>query len=82
MSVSKILENWEDYDDKKKKKGDANFFACTEDWEVEYLLDKIQRVYPGLSRGDIKAAIASCCKQVGSPRPRREFVECVYSKLF
>ena len=77
-----ILESdWSDYDDRKKKKGDANFFACTEDWEVDYLLKKIRRIYPQYREADILLAIQTCCKTIPAPRPRVTFVQCVIQTL-
>lgn len=82
MSVHKVLnEEWSEYDDPKKKHTDANFFACTEDWEVRYLVDKIKKHNPEFSHDQIRAAIADCCKTLKPPHPRKAFVECVMSRL-
>jgi hypothetical protein len=81
MAKHPIYEDWSDYDDKKKKKGDARFFACTEEWEVDYLKNKIKRLYPALAESDILKAIEACCKTLGAPRPREEFVDCVLRRL-
>jgi hypothetical protein len=82
MSAQTILnEDWSDYDNKKKKGTDAKFFSCNEDWEVDYLKQKIKKAFPGLSESFILDAIASCCDRVPAPRPRKAFVECVMIKL-
>ena len=82
MPVHKILQDdWSDYDDKKKKHADARDFACTEDWEVKYLIEKIAKHFPNLSHDEIKKAISSCCASTRAPHPRKEFVACVMSKL-
>lgn len=78
----KILnENWSDYDNKKKRYIDRFFFACEETWEVDYLVSKIRKNYPSKSESAIRAAIASCCREVSAPRPRDKFVRCVMSKI-
>jgi hypothetical protein len=81
MSLNNISEDWSDYDDKKKKSKDAQYFSCSEEWEVNYLVNKIKNVYPKLTRETIKDAIQDCCKSVKTPRPRKEFINCVLSKL-
>lgn len=83
MSVKKILEeDWSEYDDRKiRDKRDSKDFACTEVWEVDYLKDKIKKHYPKLSDADILAAIKACCSTIGSPHPRKKFVECVATRL-
>jgi hypothetical protein len=81
MSLATIMENWSEYDNKKKKSEDSRFFACTESWEVEYLISRITKVYPYKSKESIKAVIEACCKQINAPRPREKFVQCVLTRL-
>lgn len=81
MTIDKVLEDWKDYDDKKKKVGDARYFACTETWEVDYLAKKIKKAYIWLSEEKIKNAIQTCCRTVAAPHPRKTFVQCVLAKL-
>jgi hypothetical protein len=81
MSLLRVLEDWADYDDRKKKGEDARYFSCTEPWEVEYLARKIQGIYPTFMSDKIKVAIRSCCESVKAPRPRKEMVECVLRRL-
>lgn len=76
-----LNEDWSDYDDRKKKRTDAQFFSCEESWEREYLLRKIRRVYSQYSEATITAAISACCVEVRGPRPRKAFVECVMRRL-
>lgn len=76
-----LSEDWSDYDNKKKKKEDAWFFACTEDWEPEYLVNKIRKRHPEKTKDEIMDAIRLCCKSVPAPRPRDKFVECVMNRL-
>lgn len=76
-----LNEDWSDYDNRKLKGVDARYFSCEEEWERNYLVRKIRKFYPQYSETAIQAAIASCCKQVPAPRPRKQFVECVMSKL-
>jgi hypothetical protein len=82
MPANKILnEDWSEYDDRKKKHTDANFFACTEDWEVKYLIQKISKNFPQFSTDQIKKTISDCCETTKAPHPRKAFVDCVMSKL-
>jgi hypothetical protein len=83
MATEKILnENWDDYDNKKiRDNRDARFFACTESWEVDYLVKKIKKLYLNLSEEQIRVAIKSCCLSILAPHPRRTFVKCVVDKL-
>jgi len=76
-----LIEDWSDYDDRKKKRTDALFFSCEESWEREYLVRKIRKVYPLYTESAVIAAIAACCVEVPAPRPRKNFVECVMQRL-
>ncbi len=80
--LQKVLnEDWSDYDNRKKKSTDAHFFSCEESWERDYLTQKIHRLYPHYSEAAITAAIAACCLEIRTPRPRKTFVECVMRRL-
>ncbi len=83
MSAKKILDgDWSVYDDHKKRGGsDHRDFACTEKWEVDYLVEKIRKQHPEVGTDTIREAIKACCKQIGSPHPRPAFVECVMKRL-
>lgn len=84
MSIHTVLytEDWSDYDDRKRRGGsDRNNFACTESWEVDYLVRKISNQHPSVPADTIKAAIAACCSQLRAPHPRATFVECVLRRL-
>lgn len=77
-----LNEDWSDYDNRKiRDRRDAKDFACTETWEVDYLVLKIRKVYPTYSEVTVRNAIAACCKRVGAPHPRKAFVECVMQNL-
>ncbi len=77
-----LNEDWSDYDNRKiRDSRDARFFACTETWELDYLVNKIRKVYPQYSEYIIRITITTCCRTVGSPHPRWEFVECVIRRL-
>ena len=82
MSVHKVLqEDWSEYDDKKKKHADARDFACTEEWEVDYLVKKIKKHFSQFSDEQIRKAIKECCASTKPPHPRNTFVECVVNRL-
>lgn len=83
MSAAHVLqEDWRDYDDRKiRDRRDSKDFACTEQWEVDYLVGKILKTHPGVSDAAARQAITDCCKRVGAPHPRPAFVECVMKGL-
>lgn len=81
MAHEVLDQDWSEYDNRKKKYADANFFACTELWERKYLIQKIRIVYHQYSESSILAAINGCCREVGAPHPRKDFIECVMKKL-
>jgi len=72
----KILnEDWSDYDNKKIiGKADRNKFSCTENWEVNYLIDKIHSAHPNYTKQKIQTAIRMACMASKSPHPREMFV--------
>lgn len=82
MSTQAVLnEDWSEYDDRKRRGGsDRNDFACTESWEVDYLVRKIRK-HHDVSEARVRAAITSCCSEIRAPRPRAKFVTCVMQKL-
>ena len=81
MNLTKVLENWSDYDNRKKKYADARFFSCTETWEVDYLVKKIKEGFPLQAEGNVKKAIEECCRALRAPHPRDQFVTCVLQRL-
>jgi hypothetical protein len=82
MPQKVLNEDWSDYDNRKiRDLRDAKDFACTESWEVDYLVSKIRKVYPTYNENTIRNAISSCCRTVGAPHPRKAFVECVMQRL-
>lgn len=77
-----LNEDWEDYDNKKiRDKRDGRFFSCEEEWEVDYLVKKIRKHLATKTEAEIREAIAKCCQTVKAPRPREEFVKCVFNRL-
>jgi hypothetical protein len=81
MSLHAVLEDWSDYDDRKKKSGDAHYFACTEGWEVLYLVDKIHSTYGYVDRLAIREAVRHFCAISHGPHPRKLFVTSVLNRL-
>lgn len=77
--ILEILENWNDYEIKKRKR--MILFDCGERWEREYLIDKIHQHIPERSKEDILQAIYSCCRSISSPAPRDMFIKTVLRRL-
>jgi hypothetical protein len=76
-----IFEDWEDYENLKKKGEDINLFSCNEKWEVRYLREKIKKHFPNLPAKDIKDAIEYCCQTASPPYPRKLFVKYVMGRF-
>lgn len=83
MSGLRILnENWEDYNNRKiRENHDPLSFMCKEKWEVDFLIEKIRRIYSHFPEELIKNAIKACCNNIERPRPRKDFVNCVMIRL-
>ena len=82
MSGIKILkENWQDYNDRKiRENHDPEVFSCKENWEIDFLVTKIRRLYRHFSEDLIKNAI-NACSRANDQRPRKDFVNCVMMRL-
>jgi len=77
-----LNEDWSNYDNRKiRDSRDSRFFSCEEQWEVDYLLEKVHRHLTHKTEAEIKDAILKCCKIIKTPRPRSEFVKCVFDRL-
>jgi len=83
MSTQLILsEDWSEYDNLKIRGGsDHRKFSCSESWERRYLIDKIHKRFPAVSKEKIEAAINACCNESNLSRERPVFVECVMRRL-
>ena len=73
--------NWNDLDDKLKRKHDKNYVSCDEDYELQTVRDFVKDEFNGFSDQDIKKAVQSCCKSTEAPHPRKEFLKCVVNLL-
>jgi len=82
MLYKLILEDWAEYDAKKKQaKQNTKNFNCTEAWERIYLTQKIKQHHPSIDDKDIATAIRECCVALNAPHPRESFVRFVCLKL-
>lgn len=81
MPEKVLQDDWSVYDNRKRRRADRFFFSCGEPWELNYLADKILKIYPSISEQAIRNAIDSCCKKMERPRPRDKFVRCVMHRL-
>jgi hypothetical protein len=80
MPLKILSQDWSDYE-RRKDGEDVMVFACEVSWEVDFLVDMIQKVYPSNSEASIRIAIAACCLSMPRPRPRNKLVTCVMSRL-
>lgn len=81
MPEKVLQDDWSAYDNRKRRRADRFFFSCGEPWELNYLADKILKIYPSISEQAIRNAIDSCCKKMERPRPRDKFVRYVMHQL-
>jgi len=82
MSLQKVLEDWNDYESRKsREEPDTSYFACSETWEVNYLVDKIKKIFPIRSGEEIHKSILQCCKEGSAPHSRKVFVKAVLNTL-
>jgi hypothetical protein len=73
--------SWDDVDKKTKKKIDAEFVSCNEEYELRYIFQIIKEEYPYLSDSTIWEALRHCCREIPAPRPRYRYMQCVRMKL-
>ncbi len=82
MTVYVILQNWKDYDFRKQNAGfDPRYFNCMDEWEVDFLVKKIQQIYNFIPERQIKQAICKVASTDLSARERHHFVNAVLESL-
>ena len=82
MTVFYVLQNWKEYDVRKQGSGmDPRFFNCLENWEIEFLVKRIQHIYTFISDGLIRGAISKACDKETVTRERENFVNAVLEYL-
>lgn len=80
MILYKILNHWEDYDEKKRKNGlDPLIFLYDESWEIYYLKGKIKNEFPLIDDLIIFEAIEAC--SIPGKSNREDFVQSVIKTL-
>jgi len=80
MSLNEVLNDWKDYDVKKRKNGlDPQYFLWDESWEIHYLKSKIKNLYPQYNDLTIFESIEACCK--AKDILRKDFVSNVIDHL-
>ena len=81
MTVYYILQNWKEYDVRKRGSGmDPRFFNCLENWEIDFLIERIQQIYNFISENVIRIAISKACEE-NLTRQRENFVTAVLEYL-
>jgi len=82
MTVYYILQNWKEYDVRKRGSGmDPRFFDCLENWEIDFLIQKIQQLYTFISDSVIRRAINKACEKGNVTLQREIFVSTVLDYL-
>jgi hypothetical protein len=80
LSETILKGDWSEYNLKKTRHIDRLLFNCDEDWEIDYLIDKI-RQYGSWPELKIRQAINLACYEELQPRPRGSFIRCVVKML-
>ena len=73
-----LASDWSDYDMRKTK--DKGLFTC-ERWEMDYLAEKIKKLYPSYNAKLVDRAVIIACKELKTPRSREAFVNRVMGNL-
>jgi transcriptional regulator CtsR len=82
MTVYYILQNWKEYDVRKRGSGmDPRIFNCLENWEIDFLVERIQHIYTFISDSVIRKAIVKACEKENVTRQRENFVSAVLEYL-
>ena len=82
MTVFYVLQNWKDYDVRKRGSGmDPRFFDCLQNWEIEFLVTRIQHIYTYIPDSLIRKAISKACDKETVTREREKFVSAVLEVL-
>ena len=82
MAHPLLTEDWSVYDNRKiRDNRDRSKFSCDEQWEVDYLINKLRKHFPFKTDSALRSAISACCSEVKAPRPRETFVACVLKRL-
>ncbi len=68
-----LKDKWSDYNKKKDYK-DRFIFSYETDWEVDFLVEKIEKHLPFASKKIIHWVIDTCGSEIPAPRPRGKFV--------
>ena len=80
--LSELIVNsdWSEYNVRKTRHIDRLLFNCDEEWEIDYLIKKIQ-THGNWAEHQIREAIKLACYEELAPRPRGSFVRCVVKIL-
>ena len=82
MTVFYVLQNWKEYDTRKTRSGsDPRVFNCLENWEIEFLIKKIQHIYTFIPDNHIRTAISKACEEESLLKNRENFVSAVLDHL-
>jgi len=71
---------WNEVDDKHKKKFDREYISCEDIFEKNFIVDTICDECDH-NRADVYNAVINCCLSIPTPRSRKNFLDCVKSKL-
>jgi Uri superfamily endonuclease len=75
-----VKSDWSEYNIRKTRHIDRLLFICDEEWEIDYLVKKIQ-THGNWTKDQIREAIKLACYEELAPRPRGSFVRCVVKIL-
>jgi len=71
-----LLDDWSEYDNKKTRANQDVFYVdFSNQWEVEYIIEKIKKFNPNTSSGQIIDAITACYLKLSNLIHRKECLE-------
>lgn len=81
MAQKILSQNWSDYNAKKTGGEDPRYFDSSKEWEMNYLVKKIRKIYPLYNEAVVRATLERCARHMPVPCPRFTFVNCLMNML-
>lgn len=73
---SMLLDDWSEYDNKKSRSNQDVFYVdFSNQWEVEYIIEKVKKFDSNTSSGQILDAITACYLKLSNSINRKECLE-------
>lgn len=71
-----LLDDWSEYDNLKLRNNKEVYYVdFNNDWEVEYIIEKIKKFHPNTGNGQILDAITACYLKLSNSIQRKTCLE-------